>query len=163
MLQMKKPMLLTVAVIAVMVALVYANTIREIPNSPVLPGMFVGNLTQIDERVVVTTVILKKDTPVLVAQELYNYVRGLYTREDRVSVNGRYITVREVRVSNMVRDREGRFLFRVVEKPEVVQRVLNRYENYVERILVKPVPTTTDKSLDVLPDKKLIVPRGMSY
>ncbi|WP_258870610.1 S8 family serine peptidase [Pyrobaculum aerophilum] len=73
-------------------------------------------------------------------------------------MNGRYITVREVRVSNMVRDREGRFLFRVVEKPEVVQRVLNRYENYVERILVKPVPTTTDKSLDVLPDKKLIAP-----
>ncbi|MEM1890592.1 MAG: S8 family serine peptidase, partial [Pyrobaculum sp.] len=122
---------------------VAGQTIRGIgdtANNTELPPIFVGSVA--DERIVVSTIVLKKDTPEVIVRDMYNRIEQLYTTERALSIGGRQVKVKEVRVSKLVRDNEGRYMFRVAESPDRLRVILRPYSDYVEKIVAKPVPRT---------------------
>ncbi|MGC9107170.1 MAG: S8 family serine peptidase, partial [Infirmifilum sp.] len=104
-------------------------------------SVFVGNLTAGGERFVVSTIVFKKGVPDSVVNKVYEMFTQLYTYSKKVSINGREVSITEVRVSKIVKDREGRYMFRVAERPEVINRLLAGYREYIEAVLSKPVPS----------------------
>jgi len=134
----------------------------RLPESPPsLPtgSVFVGNLTAGGEKYSAVTVVFKRGVPDSVVQQIYNEVRQLYSGERLVTtVSGRQVRVVEVRVSKLVRDREGRYMFRVADTPAAVKKVLGRYSEYVEAVLAKPVPQTFDRLPEGVNGGKVIAP-----
>jgi len=121
----------------------------ESPPSPPVGSVFVGNLPAGGEKFSVVTVVFKKGVPDSVVQQVYNEMRQLYSGERLVAAaGGRQVRVMEVRVSRLVRDALGRYMFRVADTPDAVKKALSKYSEYIEAVLAKPVP----KPFDMLPD-----------
>jgi subtilisin family serine protease len=139
-----------------LVALVFGQGVDQVgirqpesPPSPPVASVFVGNLSAGGERFSVVTVVFKRGVPDSVVQQVYNEMRQLYSGERLVAAaGGRQVRVMEVRVSRLVRDAQGRYMFRVADSPDAVKKALSRYSDYVEAVLAKPVP----KPFDMLPE-----------
>ncbi|AFA40078.1 putative protease [Pyrobaculum oguniense TE7] len=151
-----KTVLLFVLIVATIVSAQAVGVMRN-PDSPPTLVKFVGNLTGADERFI-TVVVLKKGVPSDVAERIYSAVSQMYTREFALNVRGKSIAVREVRVSNLVKDREGRYVFKVFDRLVNVERAIAPFRDYVERIAFKPIPNTLEKLPDLLPGDKAIAP-----
>jgi subtilisin family serine protease len=117
----------------------------QAPEEPRV-ARFVGNLTLGGERVPVSTVVFRRDAPASVVEKAYNDVLAKYTfsRELELS-NGRRVAVREVRVSKLVKDPSGRYMFKVAEAPDKLSRLLAPYGDYVERVVSKPLPSLMER------------------
>ncbi|MCC6003899.1 MAG: peptidase S8, partial [Thermofilum sp.] len=121
---------------------------QRTPQVPGEPGIsrFVGNLTLGDERSPVSTVVFRKDAPASVVEKAYNDIVAKYTLSRTVELsNGRSVAVKEVRVSKLVRDPSGRYMFRVAEAPDKLSRLLAPYSDYVEQVVSKLLPSLMDK------------------
>ncbi|MEM4455672.1 MAG: S8 family serine peptidase [Thermofilaceae archaeon] len=100
-----------------------------------------------EENVKVYTVVLKKDVPENIPSEVHKKFAALYENnwKEVALKDGRKVKVQEVRVSKLVRDAEGRYLFRVAEGLDTIKRILAPYETYIERIVFKPVPEPLER------------------
>jgi len=86
-------------------------------------SVFVGNLSAGGEKFGVVTVVFKKGVPDSVVQQVYNVMRQLYSGERLVAAaGGRQVRVREVRMSKLVRDAQGRYMFRGRIPPTPLRR-----------------------------------------
>jgi len=111
------------------------------------PKKFVG--VQCADSCVVT-VVLKATTPESVAKSIHSAFVGSFSRQVEVAtVGGKRIQVREVFVSNLVRDAKGRWVFKVYGRPAEVNATLAKYRDYVEGVLVKVKPDLMVKGLGV--------------
>lgn len=153
----KIEVVLVVALLMVVVISAQKVGVVGAPDSPPLLSKFVGNLTGMDERYSVV-VVLKKGLSQDVAERVYNAISQLYTREFMLEVRGRSVAVKEVRVSRLVRDGEGRYLFKVFDRPANVEKAVAPFSDYVERIVAKPVPNTLEKLPEALPGGKIVAP-----
>lgn len=127
---------------------------QPLDNAGIPSGVFVGNFTAGGEQVRASTVVFKKGVSENIVSKAYGEVLKMYTFERTLSVaNGKQVKVREVKVSRLVMDKQGRYMFRVAEKPEVVKQVLRAYGDYVEAVVAKPVPRTFERlpEIDNLP------------
>jgi len=117
----------------------------QVPGEPGI-SRFVGNLTLGSERLPVSTVVFRKDAPSSVVEKAYNDILAKYAFSRTVELsNGRSVAVKEVRVSKLVRDPLGRYMFRVAEAPDKFSRLLVPYSDYVERVVSKPLPSLMDR------------------
>ena len=147
---------IAVMVGVLLVALVFGQGVDQVgirqpesPPSPPVASVFVGNLSAGGERFSVVTVVFKRGVPDSVVQQVYNEMRQLYSSERLVAAaGGRQVRVMEVRVSRLVRDAQGRYMFRVADSPDAVKKALSKYSDYIEAVLAKPVP----KPFDMLPE-----------
>ncbi len=63
--------------------------------------------------------VFKKGVPDSVVQQIYSEMQQLYSGERLVAAaGGRQVRVMEVRVSRLVRDAQGRYMFRVADSPD---------------------------------------------
>jgi subtilisin family serine protease len=131
----------------------------ESPPSPPVASVFVGNLSAGEERFSVVTVVFKKGVPDSVVQRIYNEMQQLYSSERLVAAaGGRQVRVMEVKVSRLVRDAQGRYMFRVADSPNAVKKALSKYSDYIETVLAKPVPKPLDKLPDGVDGRGIIAP-----
>ncbi|MCR8501651.1 MAG: S8 family serine peptidase [Candidatus Korarchaeota archaeon] len=99
------------------------------------------------ENIKVYIVVLKKNIPENISSEIHRKISALYENNWREVVlkDGKRVKVQEVRVSKLVKDAEGRYLFKVAEELDTIKRILAPYENYIEEIIFKPVPEPLEK------------------
>lgn len=86
-----------------------------------------------DEKLIVTTIVLNKETPENVIKEIYNMLKNMYT----INENNKII---ETKISKIVKDREGRYLIHVYDDPYDIKKILFNYEMYIDDIIYKPRP-----------------------
>jgi subtilisin family serine protease len=149
-----------------LVALVFGEGVDQVGirqpeslQSPPVKSVFVGNLSAGGERFSVVTVVLKKGVPDSVVQQVYNEMRQLYSGERLVAAaGGVQVRVMEVKVSELVRDAQGRYMFRVADTPDAVKKALSKYSDYVEAVLAKPVPKPFDKLPEGVDRRGIIAP-----
>ncbi|MEM2372753.1 MAG: S8 family serine peptidase [Thermofilaceae archaeon] len=102
-----------------------------------------------EENVKVYTIVLRKNISENIPTQIHKKFMELYENNWRnIAIkDGKNVKVLEVRVSRLVKDAEGRYLFKVADKLDTIKRVLAPYEEYVERILFKPVPEPLERGL----------------
>ncbi|MGC8988008.1 S8 family serine peptidase [Infirmifilum sp.] len=148
--ELKRIGILWLIVLVIAGSMVVLTAPAGAPNPPSAPNdisvpRFVGNFTLGGEKVVASTVVFKVGTPASVAEKAYSEILSKYTIQRAVQLdNGRSVTLREIRVSKLVKDASGRYMFRVAEAPHVLSRLLAPYEQYIDRVVYKPVPRTME-------------------
>jgi hypothetical protein len=108
----------------------------------------------------VVTVVFNRGVPDSVVEQVYNEMRRLHSGERLVAAaGGRQVQVREVKVSELVRDgSQGRYMFRVTNTPDADKKALGRYSVCVEAVLAKPAPRPFYKLPDGVDGRGIIAP-----
>ncbi|MEM0464170.1 hypothetical protein [Pyrobaculum sp.] len=141
----KQIVIVALVIMAIVATNASASVIRAPEIPPTQPVKFVGNLTGADERYV-STIVLKKGLAPNIAEKIYNSVAGTFSRELTIMAKNKPVTMKEVRVSNLVKDPEGRYIFRIFSDPASVEKALAPYMDYVEKIIAKPIPKTLERA-----------------
>jgi subtilisin family serine protease len=83
----------------------------------------------------------------------------LYSGERLIAAAGRrQVRVMGVKVPELVRDAQSRYMFWVADSPDAVKKALSRYSDYVEAALAKPVPKPFDRLPDGVSGRGIIAP-----
>lgn len=120
--------------------------------------IFIGNLSAGGERYSFTTVVFKKEAPENIVKEVHARFEQLYSEERVLTVGSREIPVKMVKVSRLVKDRHGRYMFRVADTSDAVSRLLSPYSGFIEAVITRPVPSLLRKDPDQTVNGRLIGP-----